>query len=75
MVIVAYIAGKKHYPIPYNLKRILGYFLSAVMLYLISDLLLSDSSLIVKLSLNTLILLGYLGIAYIFEKSKNKSTQ
>ena len=72
MVIVSYIVGKKHYPIPYDLKRIIGYTGSAVVLFLTSDFLISDLNLTVKLCLNTFILFGYIGIAYIFEKHKKK---
>lgn len=72
MVIVSYIVGKKHYPIPYDLKRIIGYAGSAIALFLTSDFLISDLNLTVKLCLNTLILFGYIGIAYIFEKHKKK---
>jgi hypothetical protein len=70
MVIVSYIAGQKHYPIPYNLKRILIYSLSAIILFITSDFLISEISVPIKLMLNTVILLAYVGIAYIFERPK-----
>lgn len=72
MVVVSYVAGQKHYPIPYNLKRILIYSFSAIILFLISYFLLSEASKSIKLTLNTIILLAYIGIAYIFERPKKQ---
>ena len=70
MVVVSYIVGQKHYPIPYNLKRILSYSLIAVLFFSVSEFLLFDLDSSIKLMLNTVILLAYLGIAYIFERPK-----
>ena len=70
MVLVSYILGQKFYPIPYDLKRILGYVFGAVILFLTSDFLISDLDTPIKFLLNTLILLGYLAVAYIFERPK-----
>lgn len=71
MVIVSFIAGQKHYPIPYNITRISAYLLGAILLFLTSDFLISDLDITVKFSLNTLILVGYVGIAYIFERPRS----
>ena len=73
MVVVSYVAGQKHYPIPYDLKRILIYSFSAILLFLVSDFLTSETSKLIKLMLNTVILLAYIGIAYIFERPKKTS--
>lgn len=73
MVFVSYVLGQKFYPIPYNLTKIIGYVIGAVILFLTSDFLISDTSLPIKLTLNTLILLGYIGVAFILERPK-KST-
>tara|TARA_B100000674_G_scaffold424348_1_gene377444 strand:+ start:13494 stop:14996 length:1503 start_codon:yes stop_codon:yes gene_type:complete len=70
MVVVSYVLGQKYYPIPYNLKRILSYALLAVMFFLISEFFLIHMSFSIKLMLNTVILLVYIGIAYIFERPK-----
>ena len=72
MVVVSYIAGQKHYPIPYNLKRILIYSFSAILFFLISDFFISELSKLIKLLLNSVILLAYIGIAYIFERPKKQ---
>lgn len=70
MVVVSYLLGQRFYPIPYNLQRIIGYVFGAVILFLTSDFLISDYDLPIKLTLNTVILLGYLAVAYIFERPK-----
>ena len=36
MMVISYIAGRKYYPIPYNIKRILFYILTGGLLYSIS---------------------------------------
>ena len=72
MVVVSYLAGQKHYPIPYNLKRILTYSISAIILFLTSSFLLDGLNISIKLMLNTIILFVYIGIAYIFERPKKK---
>ena len=38
MMILAYLIGRKYYPIPYNLKKFFGYITLALMLYAISTL-------------------------------------
>lgn len=40
MMATSYLLGQRHYPIPYNVKRISGYVLAAVLLYLLHQLLL-----------------------------------
>ena len=70
MSVISYLLGQKHYPVKYEVGKILGYMGLAFILFLTSDFLISDMDLPVKLTLNTLILLGYIGIAYIFERPK-----
>ena len=72
MVVVSYIAGQKYYPIPYNLKRISSYSIFAIIFFVISEFLLSNLSFSIKIILNTVILLAYIGIAYIFERPKKQ---
>ena len=72
MSIVSYVLGQKHYPINYDLKRIIGYMLFAILLFLTSDFLISTLPDWEKYTLNTLILATYLGLAYYFEKPKKK---
>jgi hypothetical protein len=68
MVIVSYVLGQKNYPIPYDLKRIGTYVGLGLLLFLTSDFLISDLPTPTKLSINTLILVGYLGIAFKLER-------
>jgi len=70
MSILSYVIGQKHYSVNYEIKRILGYIILAVLLFLTSDFLISDLSIPVKLSINTLILAGYLGIAFKLERQQ-----
>tara|TARA_Y100000766_G_scaffold271786_1_gene270984 strand:+ start:1388 stop:2890 length:1503 start_codon:yes stop_codon:yes gene_type:complete len=72
MVVVSYVAGQKYYPIPYNLKRISSYSIFAIIFFIISEFLLSKLDFSIKLILNTVILLAYVGIAYIFERPKKQ---
>jgi len=71
MVIVGYVIGKKHYPVPYDVKRILGYLIAAVGFYLFSELLATTFAynLPGKLIVNTIILGTYLGLFWIVDKS------
>jgi|TARA_B110000259_G_scaffold70800_1_gene83435 O-antigen/teichoic acid export membrane protein len=68
MSILSYVIGQKHYPVNYDLKRILGYIILAGLLFLTSDFLISDLPNPIKLSINSLILVGYLGIAFKLER-------
>jgi hypothetical protein len=36
IMVISYILGQKHYPIPYNLKKIVLYLVSAIVLVLLS---------------------------------------
>ena len=66
MTVASYFLGKKHYPIPYDLKRI-G-------LYLGTTLLLFTLSVYADLGMwiNTLYLLIFIGVAYILERPKKR---
>lgn len=70
MVILSYIFGQKHYPINYDLKKIIGYMIFAVLLFLTSNFLITTENNLIKYSLNTLLLATYLGTAYYFERPK-----
>jgi len=74
MSIVSYILGQKHYPINYDLKRIIGYMLLAILLFLTSKFLISTLPDFEKYTFNTLILSTYLGIAYYFERPSKQIT-
>lgn len=67
MMVVSYFWGNKHYPVNYDLKRILGYMGLSVTLYFISVFIKMESS-VIKLFLNNLLLLGFIALAWKLER-------
>ena len=70
MAFASYFIGKKYYPIPYPIGRMLLYIGLAVGAYFLGENLneVLNSSFILKICLNTFILLVYLAIIYFLEK-------
>jgi O-antigen/teichoic acid export membrane protein len=68
MTIHSYILGQKYFPIKYDLKKIGGYFGLAIILFLISLILPSQSE-IIKLLENTLLLAVFVGFLWFQERS------
>lgn len=66
MMIVSYFLGNKHYPVNYDLKRILGYLGLSVTLYFIS-LLIKTEFAAINLVLNNLMLIGFMVIVWKME--------
>jgi O-antigen/teichoic acid export membrane protein len=69
MTIASYLIGQKFYPIPYNLKKILFYMLTALFLFAVSYFvipfaLFGQYESIAKISINTIILLLYTAIIF-----------
>jgi O-antigen/teichoic acid export membrane protein len=71
MMVVSYFWGNKHYPVNYDLKRILGYLGLSLTLYFVSILIDVDSSRI-KLILNNLLLVVFIYIIWKLEKQSLK---
>ena len=69
IMLVSYILGQKHYPINYDLKRILIYLGIALGLYFISELLKIETK-SVKLLINTVFVIIYIVSVFTFEKRK-----
>ena len=67
MMMVSYLWGQKVFPVPYQVGRIILYMAFAIGLYLISTMF-GDFSLAIKLTINTLLILVYLGIVFVFER-------
>jgi len=69
MVIVCYLSGRRFYPIPYPIGRMLTMIAIAIGFYMISNVGRTwiGDNLIVLLGINTLLLLAYLGIVYLLE--------
>jgi O-antigen/teichoic acid export membrane protein len=66
MMVVSYFWGNKHYPVDYDLKRILGYLGISLTLYLISTIIRTESAAI-NLILNNIMLIGFVMIAWKLE--------
>ena len=68
MVVISYVQGKSYYPVPYDLGKIFLLLGSALLVYVISlHTTEKIENLSTKLMLNTLILLGYVGMVFLFE--------
>ena len=64
MVLASYFLGKKYFPIPYQIRRILLYLFSMLAIYFI--VLMSN----LNLAMNALFLVGFMIFVYLFEKHK-----
>ena len=71
MMIASYILGQKHYPIPYNLKKIFLYLGLSLGIYFISLLVKPDMMWLTYL-VNTILLFAFLGVVYFIEKPSKK---
>lgn len=66
MMVVSYFLGNKHYPVDYDLKRILGYLGISLTLYFISVFIRTDSASI-NLFLNNIMLFGFMAMIWKLE--------
>lgn len=64
MMLVSYLVGRKHYPIPYEIDKILGYLFMGSALALVSYYFEPNWS------LSILIFILYMGIIYLFERKE-----
>lgn len=69
MVIVCYLSGKRFYPIPYPIGRMVLLIAVAVGFYFISTIVRGGlgENLVVILGVNTILFLAFLGVAYLLE--------
>lgn len=65
MAAISYVWGQKHYPIPYNVTRVLLYMAGAVVLWWGCEQVVFDSAL--QNALRALALLGFVGVAWKLE--------
>ncbi|MNL82298.1 hypothetical protein D3C87_2096460 [compost metagenome] len=65
MMLISYVLGQKHYPIPYNLKRMLSYLLVSTVLVILSFWVFNRNIYIG----NALLLIFLIGVVY-FEKDQ-----
>jgi O-antigen/teichoic acid export membrane protein len=71
ILLISYFTGQKHYPVPYDLKRIATYFTIALTLYFISGFF-SSFHTVIKYSINTIFLLIFLASVFMFENRELK---
>ncbi len=71
MMVASYFWGNKHYPVNYDLKRILGYLGLSLALHCISVFIKTDS-IRFNLFLNNLMLLGFMFVVWKLEKNNIK---
>ncbi len=67
IMLVSYILGQKHYPINYDLKKILTYLGLALILYLISEILKIETKSL-KLIINSIFVVIYMLSVYVVER-------
>jgi hypothetical protein len=70
--VASYFMGNKHYPVNYDLKRILGYLGLSVTLYALSTFIQTGFS-FMDLIIDNLLLLGFIIIIWMLEKNNFKS--
>lgn len=67
MMVLSWLLGNKHYPVDYDLKRILGYLALSLVLYWVSTLVNTGAE-ASDLLLKNLFFLGFLGIIFAIER-------
>ncbi len=68
MTIASYFIGNKHYPVNYDIKRILGYLTLSITLYLISTVI-NTNSILTDLLINNIFVIILISIIWKFEKT------
>jgi O-antigen/teichoic acid export membrane protein len=66
-MVLSYYLGQKHYPIKYNLRKFGLYLGSALLIYLIASLVDLENGTL-KFVIHNILILGYIGMIYSFEK-------
>ncbi|MEZ4982409.1 MAG: polysaccharide biosynthesis C-terminal domain-containing protein [Saprospiraceae bacterium] len=71
MMVVTVFIGKKHYPVPYEIRRMAGFFGLALFLFFFSNFLKNtfEWETVMTLLINTGLLLLFLGFVFLKEKS------
>ena len=68
MMVASYFLGNKHYPVNYDVKRILGYLTLSITLYLFSMLIKTNHS-ILNLFMNNILVVVFIAVIWRFEKT------
>ena len=69
MMVLSYLLGQQFFPVKYNLNRFFGYLSLAVLLYLVSVYVVPDGRAL-RFLFHTLLLVIFLGIAWLVEKPR-----
>ncbi|MCC7303704.1 MAG: oligosaccharide flippase family protein [Bacteroidia bacterium] len=72
MMVLSWLIGNKHYPVDYDLKRILGYLAVSLALYGVARVL-PDMGTVINLAVNNALLLLFIGGVLKFERENIKS--
>jgi O-antigen/teichoic acid export membrane protein len=67
MMVLSFYQGQKHFPINYDVKKIIGYIVFSIVLYFISTLF-KDIDFVIKMLINTAILATFMLVVYKIEK-------
>ena len=68
MMLASYFLGNKHYPVNYDVKRILGYITLSITLYLFSSWIKTNNT-VLNLFMNNLLVLVFIAVIWKFEKT------
>jgi hypothetical protein len=68
MMVASYFLGNKHYPVNYDLKRILGYLTLSITLYLLSRGI-STQFVAFNLLINNTLVVAFIAVIWKFEKN------
>ncbi|MCB9186822.1 MAG: polysaccharide biosynthesis protein [Flavobacteriales bacterium] len=72
MMVVSYLLGRKHYPVPYELTK-LGVMLGSAIVFYWASVVLQVGQMQYGLALNVLFLLGYLAVSWLLLKKETLS--
>jgi O-antigen/teichoic acid export membrane protein len=68
MMVASYFLGNKHYPVNYDLKRILGYLTLSITLYFLSKGIKTDFE-VFNLLINNILVVAFIAVIWKFEKT------
>ena len=71
MLLISYFLGQKHFPVPYDLKRIGSYFLAAMVIVGIAQFML-DLQVIIRYSINVVLTLAFIVLVFKWEINELK---
>ena len=70
MMVASYFLGQRHFPVPYNIKRIGLYALLSAIIYWADYWLFAEQTHYLALGVKLLLILGFAGVVYFSEKPK-----